>query len=90
MVNFVPVDYDPFVVSTEPSVPANMQLAQNYRPLDITSQSQKADIQRNANRWPEGTSPEVRRTFDELLKAGTITLDIYNKAMRDPRQFQAD
>lgn len=56
--------------------------------LDITSQAQKADRQKTANDWPQGTSPEVRKAFDDRLKAGDITKDQYNKAMRDPRQFQ--
>lgn len=59
-----------------------------FEPLDITSQAQKADTQKTATDWPKGTSPEVRKTFDDRLKAGDITKDQYNKAMRDTRQFQ--
>lgn len=60
------------------------------KPLDITSQAQKADMQKTARDWPEGTSPEVHGTYDKLLRSGTITKDQYNKAMHDPRQFQED
>lgn len=60
------------------------------QPMDITSQAQKADLQTKANTWPKGTSPEVRSTFDRLLKDGSISKDQYLKAMRDPRQFQED
>lgn len=59
-----------------------------FEPMDITSQAQKADMQKTATDWPKGTSPEVRKTFDDRLKAGDITREQYNKAMRDPRQFQ--
>ena len=59
-------------------------------PMDITSQAQKAEMQKTAKDWPEGTSPEVRNTFDKALKSGDITREQYNKAMRDPRQFQED
>lgn len=57
------------------------------RPLDIRSPAQMGDMQKKANSWPEGTSPETRKIFDGLLKDGTINKDIYNKALRDPRQF---
>lgn len=60
------------------------------RPMDITSQAQKADRQKTANDWPEGTSPFIRKTFNDALKSGGITQEQYNKAMRDPRQFQED
>lgn len=71
----------------EPSEPAGMAIGP---PMDITSQAQKADRQKTANDWPEGTSREVRKTFDDALKSGGITREQYNKAMRDPRQFQSD
>lgn len=57
------------------------------RPLDITSQAQKADLQKRSNKWPEGTSTELIQMFDGLLKSKTITQEQYLKVMRDPRQF---
>jgi hypothetical protein len=63
---------------------------QSERPMDITSLAQKADLQKTAKDWPEGTSSYVRKTYDDALKSGGITQDQYNKAMRDPRQFQPD
>lgn len=63
------------------------EMAMFKRPMDITSQAQKADMQKKSNKWPEGTHPDVIRIFDGLLKSGDITKEQYLKAMRDPRQF---
>ncbi len=82
-----PVDpaQEPWLLMAAAQMDAQGRLIE--KPLDITSQAHKADRQKSATTWPEGTDPEVRRTFDKSLKDGTITKDQYNKAMRDPRQF---
>lgn len=56
-------------------------------PMDIRSGAQIRGTMGSATDWPEGTSPEVRKTFDDSLKSGDITRDQYLKAMRDPRQI---
>jgi len=56
-------------------------------PMDITSPAQKGELQKTAKDWPEGTDPSVKKIFNDRLKAGDITREQYNKAMRDPTQF---
>lgn len=88
----VPSPSEPFALMAAAQMHAEGRLIDPNagKPLDITSQAQKADMQSKANSWPEGTAPEVIKTFTDRLKAGDITQDQYNKAMRDPRQFQQD
>lgn len=57
-------------------------------PMDIRSGAQIRGTMGSATDWPEGTSPDVRKTFDDRLKSGDITKDQYLKAMRDPRQIE--
>lgn len=77
---------EPFALMAAAQMHAEGRLVEP--PLDITSSAQKADLQKKANSWPEGTAPEVQNTMNKLLRDGTISRDQYNRVMRDPRQFQ--
>lgn len=80
-------DVDPSFLQMAGAVIHEEQQSYVGSPMDIRSGAARRDAQKSANDWPEGTSSTVRKTYNNLLKDGSITPEQYNKAMRDPRQI---